>query len=336
MSTSQIRAIQAFISLHNRNAIGHAIRASVDLGILSALEDGQKTALQLAGELKLKTEPLQKLLDVLEETELIERYQDDYALSTMARLIPSSLHDFGDRHWQYLTNYVRTGTSIAADKDLPATDRDFLISKASQEWTHTPASLEMANLMGIGSQRKELEVLDLGCGAAVFGATIGHRDATSKITLLDQSAGLKRAEEMAKGVELENQVSYLEGDYTQLEKIQELDERAFDLVILSGRVHHHTREECSNIFKQVRTILKPKGELALIDVMPDAIGSKADERGHLTSAIFDLEVNLRSSKGAIHDVDDLKEDLKTSGFSKAEVHRLDAPPYLWTLVLAAV
>ena len=190
--------------------------------------------------------------------------------------------------------------------------------------------------MGIGSQRKELEVLDLGCGAAVFGATIGHRDATSKITLLDQSAGLKRAEEMAKGVELENQVSYLEGDYTQLEKIQELDERAFDLVILSGRVHHHTREECSNIFKQVRTILKPKGELALIDVMPDAIGSKADERGYLTSTIFDLEVNLRSSKGKIHDVDDLKEDLKASGFSDAKVHRLDAPPYIWTLVLAAV
>jgi predicted transcriptional regulator len=89
MSTSQQKALDDFVQLRNRNAMVHVIRTAVDLGILQALSTGQKTIEQLAEQLNLKQEPLVRLMNVLANSELVDRYGDDFALSTIAKLIPS-------------------------------------------------------------------------------------------------------------------------------------------------------------------------------------------------------------------------------------------------------
>ena len=105
MSDSQINALLAHYRLHNRNAITHVIRSAVSLGIIAALAEGQKTVDQLAEQLELQVDPLSLLMKVLVETELVEQYGDDFALSTVARLIPRELRDFGDFHWSHLGRF---------------------------------------------------------------------------------------------------------------------------------------------------------------------------------------------------------------------------------------
>ena len=112
MSDSQIKALLAHYRLHNRNAVTHVIRSAVSLGIIEALADGQKTLEQLADQLELQAEPLALLMRVLVETELVEQYGDDFALSTVARLIPRELRDFGDFHWSHLGDFVRSGVNL--------------------------------------------------------------------------------------------------------------------------------------------------------------------------------------------------------------------------------
>ena len=84
---------------------------------------GQKTIRQLASELDLQPEPLARLMKVLVETELVEQYGGDFALSTIARLIPAPFLDFGDDYWKHLSQHVRTGVSLVNDEELPHEDR---------------------------------------------------------------------------------------------------------------------------------------------------------------------------------------------------------------------
>ena len=86
MSSAQQKTIEDFIQLQNRSVLLHAIRATVELGVIGALRTGQRTAEQLAKQLQLYPEALKRLLDVVVGSELIEKYGDDYALTPIARL----------------------------------------------------------------------------------------------------------------------------------------------------------------------------------------------------------------------------------------------------------
>ena len=112
--------------LQNRNALTHAIRTAVSLGIVDALSEKQMTVPELAEKLALNPGALQLLMDLLCETELIEKYGDDYALSAVARLIPKQLYDFGDYYWNQLGDFVRSGESLPIASEIDATDQDFL------------------------------------------------------------------------------------------------------------------------------------------------------------------------------------------------------------------
>ena len=97
MANSQLKAVADFMRLYDRNALAYSIRAAVQIGILEALEDGQKDLQQLSELTSTKPEVLELLMNVMVNTELIERYGDLFALSTVARLIPQQFFRF----WGY-------------------------------------------------------------------------------------------------------------------------------------------------------------------------------------------------------------------------------------------
>ena len=189
MSTSQQKTLEDFIQLQNRNALSHAIRAAVELGVISALREGQKTAEQLSGELKVDSSALSRLMNVLTTSELIEKYGEDYALSTIATLIPDQFFDFGDQHWRHLATHVKTGVPLPTQEGIATTDFDYSLNKASEEWTLTPTALTAAQVLDLGKSRRGLKILEIGCGSAVFGATLAHADPDTVVSLLDDEFG---------------------------------------------------------------------------------------------------------------------------------------------------
>jgi len=328
MSTSQIKALEDYFRLIDRNAIAHAIRAAVDLGVLKALESGQKTLEQLAATLSLDQHSLRLLMNVLCRTELVEKYGDDYALSTVARLIPSQFQHLGDHYWQFLSVFIRTGIPLPKDDDLPVTDADFDLNQASREWTQTPAAMDAATVLEIGSTRKNLRILDVGCGAAVFGVAISHRDASSQLTLVDRGSELKRAISTVEGVGLEERVSYVETDYLDNGWVQGLQEKEFDLVVVAGVVQRHSPDECDRLFRNIVRLCRPGTDLAVIDVFA------GQEKGDLHREIFELELNLRTSNGRIYQPAIIERQLTQLGFGDIQYAHLPSTPYIWGLILA--
>ena len=329
MSSSQQKTLEDFISLQHRNALSHAIRAAVELGVINALRNGQRTAAQLADELGAHPEALTRLLDAVAETELVEKYGDDYALSSIARLIPDRFYDFGDEYWKHLVLHTKTGAPLPVCDEVPVEDIDYIANKTSEEWTLTPTAMIATQALDIGKSRKDLRILEIGCGSAIFSATLTHSDPGAKITLLDRPIGIQRARKTIESVGAEHDVNYVEAEnILDLDSIQEIQNDSFDLVLIAGQIHRMTLGSCQRLFSQVHKLVKPDREFAIVDVFP------GQESGDKNLAIFNLELGLRSSQGRLHDPLALESELRSSGFEQVQFAHLPATPYYWGLILA--
>lgn len=329
MSTAQQKTLEDFLELQKRSAVSHAIKAAVELGVIRALREGQRTATQLAKSLNVYPEALTQLLEVVAETELLEKYGEDYALSNVARLIPDAYMDLGESHWQHLAFYVRTGAPLPICEEIPATDSDYVINKSTEEWTLTPAALSAAKALDLVKSRRGIRMLELGCSSAVFGATLAHSAPDAVITLVDDAPSLSRARTTVESIGLERKVTFVEADsIDDLTNIPELVGETFDLVLLAGRVNRMTLGDCRRLFTQIYPLTKPDRELAIIDVFP----GQAD--GNRARSIFELELSLRTSRGRLHGPRDLEAALKESGFGQVQYAHLPTAPYYWGLMLA--
>lgn len=324
MANSQFTAVADYKRLYDRNAISHSIRTAVRIGVIEALDEGQKDLEQLAKETATDKEVLKLLLDVLVNTELVERYAELYALSTVARLIPPQFADFGDLYWCHLENYVRGGVALPDNEELPHTQADFLASSAAMEWLTTPAAIDAASVLDIGTTRTGLRILEIGCGSAIFGSTFVHRDSDSRLVLLDDRSNLKRAEKTIESIGAQNRVQYVEADYMQLE----LDHQPFDMVIAAGLAHRHSEEQCQELFKLVHKHLKPNGEFVVVDAFP------GQQEGDTTRSIMALEIALRTQQGGLHDPAHFQHLMIMNGYDQIQFAHLPAPPHIWGLVLA--
>lgn len=324
MGNSQLQAITDYVRLQNRNALAHAIRTGVALGIFEALEDGQKNLSQLAEETGSNREVLPLLLEVLLNTELLEKYGDDYALSAVARLVPRSMLDFGDLHWCHLEEFLRTGVPLPENQQLPHTEADYLNNCAASEWMMTPAAIDAAQVLDLGHSRKSLRILEIGCGSAVFGSTLIHRDVESRLVLLDTAKNLRRAEKTIESIDIHDRVEFVEGSYLDFD----LDHSPFDLVLASGIMHRHGAAECLTIVKLAHQHLQQGGELVVVDLFPGQSG------GDVTRAVAALELMLRTRQGRLLDPAQFQQALVLNGFAQIQFAHLPAPPHIWGLILA--
>lgn len=341
--SSQNKTIADFAALKNRACLTHAIRAANELGIFKALAAGQRTAEQLAADINAKPAPVAALMKVIARSELIEQYDDDYALSTLARLIPEAYFDFGDSHWQQLVQHVRTGQPIKADSDeKPSANIAYQIQQSSEEWMLTPTALVVAQALDIGRSRKGLNILELGCGSAVFGATLAHADPTSMLTLVDTTPEIARAKSTCESVQLLSRTALIEAqqwrdvEVIDLADTPEDDDSAmvaqptFDLIVIHKKIHLAPLNETAALMKKLGALLLNRGgELAIIDVFP------GQEAGHQYREVVELEYSLRHTPGQMHHPRDLEPALKAAGFASVQFAHLPAQPNLYGLILAA-
>lgn len=333
--TGSQKTIEDFIELHQRNALVHIVRAAVELGIFRALMAGQLTAEQLAQGLQLQLEPLKRLMNVLVQTELVEQYGDDYALSTLARLIPESHLDFGEKYWQKLVDHLRTEKQdqreLRFEKSTGSIQQEenYLQQKRSEEWLSTPVAMDAMEILDIGRSRRGLRVLEIGASSAVFSATLAHRDPDSVINLLDTKAGLERSRQTISSIGLERQSEWIEVErLTELNKVVALKEQLFGLVILAGVIHRLAADDCERLLRQIFELLHPGRELAIVDIFP------GQPKGDRARAIFELELGLRTKAGQLYPPAQLKQMLQEIGFENLQYAHLPSAPHYWGLLLA--
>lgn len=316
--------LESYLDLVNTNAKAQLFRAAVELGIFDALSSGQKDLAGIVHSCELKEEPAELLLSALCSVGVVEQYGDDYALASVMHVIPPELRDLGDRYWQHLARYARTGESVPAMSDIDLDERDFQVQATANQWMLTPAALDAAKLLDIGDSRRSLHILDIAAGHGVWSLTLAHQDPQSRVTAMDQEETIALAAKTAADIGLSDRLATIPGNFREAA----LPESEFDLAIAANVTHLLTRDEVSDLFRKIAASLKPGGELAVIDIFP------GQEKGDLHHALHCLTTALRTNQGRVHKPAVLQELLLQSGFEKPQYSHLPAPPHTTGLMLA--
>lgn len=326
MSNSQLKTVKEFLRLQHNFAAYHVAKTAGRLGILSALDSGQKTAEELAQQLGLHGDATEMLLFALCECGLAEHYGDLFALSPSARMFADKL-TLEDAYWTRLDEFVRTGSAPRYSDVSPEGEQYPLETILLQRhaWMQTPAAMDAAEVLDIGRSRRGLRILELGGGHSIFSAALAHRDPDSRVTIIDEPIGLIGAKETVSSIGLENQFDFVEGDWRSAQvKIAN-----FDLVVIAGRMHGLPPAECQRIIQTVVTsMLSPTGELVVVDVF------RGQPEGSRTIAFFELELGLSDRPGPMHRPQSIRTWLQESGLSQVRYAHLPSPPHVWGLILA--
>jgi ubiquinone/menaquinone biosynthesis C-methylase UbiE len=188
----------------------------------------------------------------------------------------------------------------------------------------TPAALDAVQLLGIGSERQGLDIVELAAGSAVWSLAIAHRDPRCRLTLVDHPHALAAARSHAQAIGLGDRVTWVEGDYRTVD----LPPDRYDLAILAGAIQLETLEDSTPCFRRIHQWLRRGGEIAVISAFP------GQAQGTLEHALYRLAVALRTDKGRVHAPEPLQAALMEAGFEKPQFAHLPSPPHLMGLMLA--
>ncbi len=329
MSESQIRTIEQFFELAGQPAGTAALNVALRLGVIDLLGEGQKTVAEIAGHCGLQEAGTGPLMRVLQETGLVESYDEYFALSQAGRMIPRGLWAVMFEQWTQLESALKLAEGEAEEPAFEQQQREekrrqrFQFVQNQISWTATGIAIKAAEALGAGTQRKSLHLLDLGCGSAIFSMTIAHRDPGCLVKLVDDAAGLARARTTVDSLKAESRVEMIESDDLSLPG----HDATFDMVLMADRVHVLEREELKKVLATAARTLVAGGEIVLIDHFP------GQERGEVNLSLYELQLLAGTGHGMVT-LRELKPLLEEAGFVDIQFTDLPVTPCTHGLVLA--
>lgn len=311
---SREEQIKNFFRLANLLGASQAIQGAQQLGIFDMLAGPPKTLAELEEECEFPLDRLELLLGVLVTTGALEKYGDDYALSTAMRLINDHPDVLYGPHWAELTDFLN---DTQAEREHEDRHHAFRADGMSLQWTLTAAAMELADHLKIGQERAGLQILDLGAGAAMWSLAMAYRDVMSTITVVDHPDALEAAKKTADEVGLTQRMEFLPGDY----RVMELPKNTYDLVLAVDLLQLQPLEKCRIWLEQVFQSLHSGGEAVLIGRFP------GNPLGDLQRTLHSLELPLRVPEAQLHEAEEIAKMLRSLGFVVEPLLMLEAPPH---------
>ena len=280
--SAQDRTLDQYHEYMQINAVSHVLRVARQVGLIADLQQGQRTLQQLCENLSLQAEPVQLMLDALLAIGIVEKYDDDFALSQAAQLLCQYDDDLGDARWNDLAGSIK-GTAAKPDAE------SFFDGAAATQWIHTASAIQAAEILNIGGE-DELAgpaILDLGCGSAVWSCAMAHRDAAATVTAVDQEAALQAATTMAESIELTQRFTTIQGDPQTVE----LPQDTFDIVVIAQRLCAMGDSAGKEMLQRAIGAAKPGGRIVVIDLF------RGPAKPNLSESIAALKLRLETPNG---------------------------------------
>lgn len=313
-----------YFQLMAMNGATRVYQTAHSLGIFRALTEEPATVAHLAKVCALQEEPLELLTNSLCAIGTICKEDGLCRLSPVMQLLTGPYQHLGDEYWNVLPEVLRTGRPGIKMDHVDQSEALYTKQAQALAWMMQPAAHAAAKILGVGDQRKNLNILDVGAGAGVWSLSFAHYDSQAQVTALDWPEVLKVAEASAQSQGLGGRLQVLPGNYHEVALAPE----AFDMAVVGNVTHLESPRGVTHILKRIRASLKTKGEIVVIDVMP------GQTEGDLNRSLYALGLALRTENGRVHSVEDLKDMLETAGFKGVNHLMLPVPPYTMGMLIA--
>jgi SAM-dependent methyltransferase len=300
----------------------HAARRA---GVLKAVAGGAATAEAVAGLCGLDARAAGLLLEALRAMKLVTRGAEGYQPAPVLQLLAGTYEDLSSQYWEYLSEYLKTGRPMQRLDDPAEQMKHYAAQAGALHRMMMPSAVAAARLLGIGTQFRNMDILDVGAGSGVWGLTFAQHDAGARVMAVDWPPVLAAAVEHARSAGLSDRFIACPGDC----HAADFGTGCFDLAVVGNLAHLETQERLVALFRRLRAALKRGGRLAIAEVFQGQPG------GELNAALYELGLALRTEKGRVHGREALDGVLRASGFAAGgEYQPIPVTPFTMGLMIA--
>lgn len=309
--------LQTYFSLMETNGMAYVFRISSEVGIFDCLAEGAKTTSQISNDLQTLTYPTELLCLALVEMDVLKKEKDQFELTPVMHFLKGNYQNLSSEYWEHFPTFLKTGQPFKKMDTISDSEKEYQTQVKALEWMMAPcAQMAAKHLQELGL-KGEINVLDVGCGSAVWSLSILAKNPKAQATLADWPAVLNVAKDSANTQKLIDRIQFIEGNYHETS----FGKQEHDVAILGNVTHIETKEGCKKLFTKIANSLRPGGVLVIHDVYGE------DPRGAMARRLYRLGLAVRTVQGKVHDPDEMRPWLEESGFSQIEFKSLDTIPY---------
>jgi predicted O-methyltransferase YrrM len=286
-----------------------------ELGIFTALGDGEKSSEEIAMAIAADPRAVDRLLNAVCVTGAVIKNNGKFHNSdAAAQLLVKGKPDYqaGMMHavylwdsWSRLTEAVRNGRLVEQSP----------VDKRESEWfepfiaaMHNRAVKEAPILVGQIDLSNVEKLLDVGGGSGAY--SMAFVKASDKIiaTIFDLPNVVALTHKYIKEAGLDNRINAVPGDYNS----DDLG-NGYDMAFLSAIIHSNSPEQNITLFKKVSSALNRDGRIVVSDFIMDD-----DRTSPAFGAFFSLNMLVNTTCGDTYTESEIKDWMTQAGLSFVE------------------
>jgi ubiquinone/menaquinone biosynthesis C-methylase UbiE/DNA-binding transcriptional ArsR family regulator len=302
------------------------ISAAVSNRVFDSLEDGAKTAEQVAEKTGASARALRILMNALTGLGLLKKdRQGKYSLTpeSAAFLVSGKLgtHSgfFGTiapqiiSRWLRLSEIVREGRpAVAVNQETEGTEFFSQLVERIIPMSY-PAAQKLGDHLKLAKTKNEIRVLDLAAGSGIWGIALAQKLPRVRITAVDWAGMIPTTKRITRDFGVSDRFNYLEGDILTANF-----GNRYDIATLGHILHSEGERRSRQLLKKTFRALKSGGTIAIAEWLVN------DERTKpLPSLMFAVQMLVNTEKGDTFSFNEIKKWLEEAGFKK--VRKLEAP-----------
>jgi len=293
------------------------LSTALKLKLFSHIAAGSSTAQAIAQAARTNERGTRMVLDALTVLDLLGKRGDKYRLTPTASryLVRESPDYFGSmlehdalwEAWTPLASILRTGRPYRRVEQKKKAEAFFPALVRSLHIMNRGSANRVAHLLGAGTSRSGLQVLDVACGSGVWGIAIAQADRAAHIVAQDFPGLLATTRQYVRRHRVGNQFEYLPGDLRQVD----FGTERFDVALLGNIVHSEGERSSRQLFKRLHRAIKPGGCVVIIDMIPNNQRS-----GPPFPIFFAINMLTHTSEGDTFTLAEYKHWLAAAGFNR--------------------
>lgn len=298
-----------------------AIAAAAELGVFGALVAGPRGAADIARATGGSTRAVTILLDALAATGVLAKQGDRYSVvgplraaldpDSPACVLPMILHQANClRRWSRLAWTARDDAPSDPGPSIlgPAADLDSFIQ--AMNVVSRPVADGLVAAIDAGPV---VHVLDIGGASGTWTLAWLRAYPSARATIFDLPEVIPLARARIASAGVADRVGFAGGDY-----LRDPLPGGADVAWISAIVHQHSREENRGLYRRAAAALAPGGRVLIRDIVMDPSRTTP-----VAGALFAVNMLAATRGGGTWTLDELREDLESSGFADVRLARRD-------------
>jgi len=286
-----------------------------ELGIFSALGDGEKTSEELSSTVGTEARATDRLLNALCAMGLLGKREGQFLNTPLtSRFLVKGKPEYmgGLMHivhlwdtWNTLTKAVCQGRSVVAEH----------VNERGEKWLHAfiaamheRARRNAPNVVSLLDLSNVSRVLDVGGGSGAYSMAFVRDREGITATVFDLPNVIPLTRKYIDQEQLSAKVKTAIGDYHTSELGRE-----FDLVFLSAIIHSNSYDENRNLIRKASKALNPRGQVVIQDFIMDE-----DRTAPAFGTLFSLNMLVGTETGDTYTESEVRGWMGDAGLSHVE------------------